>query len=90
MDNKNKQCFRCEYYNYYFIKGKKRFNKIKLGRCGKKCDTVNMHDSCGGFVLRRKRQTHKLFLEIYLEHLLTEISELRLLMEEEINENKNL
>ena len=90
MEDKNKQCCICKYFRWYYIRGEKKFSKIKFGRCYKKCETVNIHDSCNGFVLRTKKQTNEIFLNIYLEHLLTEINELRLLMEAEINENNEL
>lgn len=84
MANKNK-CFQCRSFYRYYTKGVKQFNKTKLGLCVEKQDTVNSNGGCDKFVIRtRVCQVSKLVWHT-LNDLLTQISELRMIIEEDKN-----
>ena len=85
MENDKNECFRCQNFDRYFTKGVKRFNEAKCGWCCKKTDVVNIHDSCSLFVLKTHSRKRVRLLCYYLNDILTEISEIRYMIEGEQN-----
>lgn len=91
MDEENKhKCFRCKYFDCYYIKGAKRFNKIKFGKCGKNGKTVGIHEACESFKGMPKPKPDRKTINYNLYELLREVSTIRNLIEEQISENKDL
>lgn len=88
MENKNGKCSRCKYFNRYYTKGTKQFNKTKFGWC-QKSGVKEASASCPEFSIKQKGDNGLLFLKICLNDLLTEISEIRKILEVE-NEIENL
>ena len=84
------QCCICNYFECYYIKGEKRFNRIKFGRCGAKGETVGIHDVCESFKSRKPCKPVRGKINYNLHELLREISTIRNLIEEEISESKDL
>lgn len=82
MENKNGKCSRCKYFNRYYTKGMKQFNKTKFGWC-QKSGVKEASASCPEFSIKQKGDNGLLFLKICLNDLLTEISEIRKILEVE-------
>lgn len=86
MEKESNYCYRCRYLDRYYVKGIKRFNKTKIGRCIKSGDTVNVRETCGLFEESPKRSSGKLLIRYCLNDLLTQLSEIRKIIEEEKDE----
>ncbi len=84
MDYSSKKCFNCAYFNRYYIRGVKRFHDTKFGRCGEKGATVENTDSCEEFIRKRRRPRFSDSVQIALNNLLTDISAIRHIIEEDI------
>ena len=76
-------CARCRYFDRYFIKETKHFKKTELGRCAKKDGQVSAHGGCEQFLRGTCQKKSRLLLRCALSELLTEISEIRKMMETE-------
>lgn len=86
MLDSNKQCFRCKKFDRYYVRGVRQFNRTDFGRCCEKQDSVNMHDCCDQFVAKTVRKMPKKMLSYCLSDLLTDISEIRKVIEDEYSE----
>ena len=83
MDNR---CSQCKHFERYYIKGVKRFNKTNFGQCTQKRDIVNIHDCCERYKAGvRDRDITDRRVKVSLNDLLTEISAIRQVIEEEAN-----
>lgn len=49
----SKHCYNCNYYNPYYTKGHKQFDKTDLGFCSKTKTTVEKHGVCDKFSVCR-------------------------------------
>lgn len=83
MDRNNIQCSGCRFCDRYYIKGVKEFKKINYGWCCQRRCTVEVHESCQKFERNVKKVKSKRLLRCYLSDILTEISEIRKIIEEE-------
>ena len=92
MENeiKLKGCYRCKYFDKYYVKGVKQFVPTKCGWCNVSLSNKNLHDGCRFFEIRPRKKVSKLIAAVALSKLLTEITELHNLIREEIDENKEL
>ncbi len=86
MENSGKHCYRCAHFTAYYVKGDKRFNRIKLGRCCAKREIVGLHDACEEYKPKKPRRKIPFSTHAYLDHLLCEITALREVIEEQSNE----
>lgn len=82
MEEKKNQCYRCLYFRYYYTKGRTKYDKTKLGHCGKNEATVGIHDGCGHYQLRTKLSYGQRFAKLRLNDLLNEITEIRKILED--------
>ena len=80
---KSHQCFMCQNMDRFYINGDKKFDRTKCGWCRVKVDVVQIHESCEKFRLKKKRERYTPLLKKTLESLLTEISEVRKVLEAE-------
>lgn len=87
MESKGKQCYRCKNLDRYYTKGIKEFNPTKFGWCCKKRENVNIHDGCEQYVLKPKRNRNRLLIRYCLNNLLTEITEIRKVIEAESDDS---
>ena len=90
MENGSNQCFRCKYLDRYYTKGVKSFDKAKCGWCSKKIAVVNIHESCDEFVPDTKSYRSNRLIKINLNNFLTELSQLRKLLECERDDNEDM
>lgn len=79
-------CYKCRAFNRYYVKSVTKFNMTKHGLCCEFGKTVGGGDGCEKFVLRRKRKPMSQSIKFCLNSLLTEISQLRAIIEEESDE----
>lgn len=86
MVNKGK-CYKCGSFLRYYTRGRIQFNETKYGWCGTRLCSVMSTDSCCQFKHKMRTKNSRDSLRIYLSHLLTEISAIKLLLEEERDEN---
>lgn len=86
MDNSGKHCYRCKNFIAYYTKGEKRFNKIKIGWCGKRLEEVNLHFNCDKYSPKGYSSKPGYMISYYLDNLLSEITAIRQVIEEEKNE----
>lgn len=90
MENTKNECYRCKFLDRYYTKEIKEFQKTKLGWCCKKQETVTIHNSCEYFFAKQKQKRSMGLLRFCLNDLLTEISEIRKIIEAENSEDKEL
>lgn len=88
MENESKECNRCKYYEPYYTRNTKHFNKTKCGRCSKKRCMVSSHDSCDEHSYKSCTSKSKRVLKLYLNDLLTDLTEIRQIIEVENAETK--
>ena len=80
----NKRCSQCKYFDRYYTKGVKQFNKTNFGWCTRKHECVSIHDCCERYKEGvRDRDITNSRLKVSLNDLLTEISAIRMVIEEE-------
>ncbi len=46
----NKNCYNCYYYKPYYTKGYLQFDRCDIGKCMKRKETVDKHDTCECYV----------------------------------------
>ena len=90
MEEKNKACVRCKHYQRYYLKGKKKFNATKFGRCRRRNESVSNCNSCEEFSIKIYRIKPYEYIESYLDWLLAEISTIRMIIEANEDEQKEL
>ena len=87
MTKQKISCVRCRYLTRYYRKGKTCFRPTGLGWCMRRKSHVGTDEHCEDFRERPHRTTPPLFIRVCLSDLLTEISELRKLIEAESRED---
>ncbi len=87
MDSTGKQCYRCKLFERYYTKGIKQFNRTKLGWCCQKREIVPFDSFCERFLTRPLGKRRKRLIGICLSELLTEISQIRTIIEDEFHEH---
>ena len=89
MANCGHQCFKCENFKAYYTNDGVRFQKTKFGYCRANQKNVDIHGSCEKYSFMRRSLRLDFLINVRLNNLLTEISVLRELIEEEAHD-KNL
>lgn len=90
MQEKFKRCSVCTYFDRYYIRQVKRFDKTEFGWCFKIGEITECKHCCDKFAHRQPKKIDEGLLKFYLSDLLTEISQLRTTVEAELNENEEL
>lgn len=88
-DNKN-SCYGCSHFTQYYIKGITHFDKAKCGWCSVLRENIGIHDGCGEYKHRPLKKRNINMLRYSLNGLLTEISEIRKVLEHEEDRSENL
>lgn len=87
MTTEEKKCSRCRYLDRYYTKGVTRFNKTDFGWCICKHKSVNIReDRCDKYEARKNARVPSRRIQVCLNDLLTEISEVRKIIEAENDE----
>jgi len=79
-------------FERYFTKKRVQFERSKFGFCCATQENVNIHHSCDQFKykFRRKKNAINSMARIRLDNLLTELTVVRNLLEEEVRENEDI
>ena len=85
--NNNSICYSCKNFERYYTKGVKKFNPEPYGWCCVKLENIHAQENCEQFVLKGRTRKSRTFIRIYLSDILTEISELRKLVEADERED---
>ena len=85
IDN-NITCSRCKYLDRYYIKGVTRFSKTEYGWCSKKRESIKISQACEQYEQRKNIGKVSRRVKVCLNDLLTEITEIRKMIEAEQNE----
>ena len=81
----NNKCSQCKHFDRYYVKGVKRFNKTDFGWCTKKHECVSFRDCCERYEAGVRYRGISRRAKVYINDLLTEISAIRMVIEEEAN-----
>lgn len=79
----NTSCSYCRFFERYYTKGAKQFNKTKTGRCRKKQEQVTAQDGCKEFVKKPLKRRSMRLLRYYLNEILLELHALREVAEDD-------
>ena len=88
METDCKKCFRCRNFSRYFTKGVKKFNETNLGWCGVNQSTVKSNGCCDKYVIKTRINTVSKYVWYTLNDILTQISELRKIIEDSKGERE--
>lgn len=88
MENRSKHCYSCKFLERYYIRGIKRYHKSEFGWCCKKRDHIPSHGCCELFEWRAYPRKNMSALHYTLSDLLTEISEVRHIIEDKVSEEE--
>ena len=83
MEKNIGQCSECRFCDRSFVKRDKRISKINFGWCSQRRSTVEIQENCQKFERNVKKVKSKRLLRCYLSDILTEISEIRMIIKEE-------
>ena len=89
-EKKNEECYRCKFFDRYYTKEAKQYRRTKFGWCRKQVKSVNVHETCEYFIFKPPRKRCNEILSNALNDLLTQISEIRSVLEAEEDERKDL
>lgn len=90
MKTYSDQCFRCRFFDRYYVRGDDKFERTKFGYCQKQRKNTDIHGCCGSYVyMPRPRSRCDFLIDARLDRILTELTVLRELIEEDERE-KNL
>ena len=82
-----KTCSKCRYLDRYYIKGATRFSKTEFGWCMYKNKSIDIReDYCEKYEARKRPKVPSRRIQVCLNDLLTEISEVRKILEAESDE----
>lgn len=84
--DKRGECYRCRYFDRYYTKETRHFQPTKCGFCCKVQTVVSSHGDCEHYEAKLYRYKKDVLLKGCLSDLLTEISELRSMLEAEHHE----
>ncbi|HIU00552.1 MAG TPA: hypothetical protein IAB64_01035 [Candidatus Coproplasma excrementavium] len=82
MEN-SERCYNCRNLQRYYTRGVKSYLQTDFGYCCECRAVVEVHHSCEKFVRRTNRRRSERLTRYYLNDILTEISEIRKVLEGE-------
>lgn len=88
MNEKSQKCFNCRYFKRYYLKEVKEFKKTNYGLCYKNGGTVEYCDECENFTFKTRTVRDERAVKECLNGLLTELSAIRQIIEEERDDQK--
>lgn len=87
MHTHSVKCNKCKYFKRYYIKGVKEFKRTDYGWCGKNMTVIDLRDNsrvgCEKFIANTERALNKRSVYYYLSELLTELSAIREVLQDE-------
>ncbi len=82
-------CNKCFYYDALYFKGTNKLKKAKVGYCKRDSKFVENGECCTSYSKRRPKNRNKAILRLYLCGMISDLRDLRLLMEEEERGDEN-
>ena len=86
MADKCNLCYRCRYFDRYYIKGVKSFNPTPCGWCCHAAAEVRADGGCEKYAAKKKTKLHEATIRRCLSDILTELSELKKAVESDERE----
>ena len=86
----NNKCYRCREFDRYYVKGLRRFDKINIGMCYVKGESVDAQGGCDKFVPKKPVRKTRYALTVCLNNIMADISAVRNIIEEEASESEEL
>ena len=86
----NRRCSRCKYFNRYYTKEIKAFQKTNFGWCSCARENVTNDFVCERYCMKLPAKRYSSILKFDLNGLLTELSEIRKLIEAESREYEDV
>ncbi len=86
MADKCNLCYRCRYFDRYYTKGAKSFNKTPYGWCCQAAAEVRADGGCEKYAAKKKTKLHEATIRRCLSDILTELSELKKVVESDERE----
>ncbi len=87
MHTHSVKCNKCKNFKRYYIKGVKEFKRTDYGWCGKNMTVIDMREDnrigCEKFIANTERVLNKRSVYYYLSELLTELSAIREVLQDE-------
>lgn len=80
------KCYNCSFFHRYYTQKGIQFVQTKFGFCYKKNEVFPIQHFCDGFIFKNRSITVKSMVQDRLNELLTEISTLRNILQEEEHE----
>ena len=88
MEKSNYECYNCRNFQRYFVKKKTEFVRTKFGFCCEKQGNVGVHGKCEQFKYKQILYSFDSSVKYKLDELLSQLSVLRMLLEEEEREHE--
>ena len=79
-------CRKCRYFDQYYTKEIRHFRQTGFGWCRRKKRAVGAEENCEAFSLRERARENNLMLKCCLNDLLTQMTEIREMLEAERGE----
>lgn len=86
METKGQVCWRCRYFDRYYIKGSTDFKATRLGKCYCKVETVEAKGTCEQFKPAQKNRRVGGYLQKSINDYLIGLTRIRQILEEMANE----
>lgn len=86
MTDKTNLCYRCRYFDRYYIKGVKSFKPTPYGWCCHTVGAVRADGGCKKFETKKHTKMREVNIRRCLGDILTELSELRKVVESDARE----
>lgn len=88
MSNNTNKCKRCKYFYVFYTRGIKRYSATEYGWCRKNVRIAEQNEKCEQYLYKGKQQTSKRFTRLILSDMLTDLSEIRSVLQGEKDENE--
>ena len=88
MNNQTDKCYKCRFFCRYYTRGVKQFNRTKFGWGYKRSEVKDAGDCCEIYIYEPLKRGSKKLVKVCLNDLLTEISEVRKVIEAERDERR--
>ncbi|MDE6028864.1 MAG: hypothetical protein K2F90_00910 [Clostridiales bacterium] len=84
----NNVCGKCKYFDRYYTKGIKRYDRTEFGWCSSRRNSVNANECCEHYQAVNNVRGVSRRVKVCLSDLLTELSAIRMIIEDEANDEQ--
>ena len=86
---KGNRCYKCFSYKACYLKGANKLVKTRYGYCVRQSKIVENGDCCTSFWKRKPKIRNKAVIRMHLCGMMSDLRDLRLLLEEEERDREN-